>query len=196
MCDCSHSVLLCPPWSGRWWALLSAGRHRWPKGRGARPVPWPRLTSRLLSSLRPQESISSSGTPHKRDSFIYSTWLEDSVSTTSGGSSPGTRLEPLPRQAGPCLWPEGSGLGTEGGDHVSCPRWWVCRGGVIIEPKMTGWLGGLIASGRVLAHDGGEGVKKGVRVGYPGGGTWQGWGAPTSADHPSIPVSLVPPRGQ
>uniref|UniRef100_A0A671FXU0 RAP1 GTPase activating protein n=1 Tax=Rhinolophus ferrumequinum TaxID=59479 RepID=A0A671FXU0_RHIFE len=35
------------------------------------------------------ESISSSGTPHKRDSFIYSTWLEDSVSTTSGGSSPG-----------------------------------------------------------------------------------------------------------
>ncbi|XP_071073778.1 rap1 GTPase-activating protein 1 isoform X4 [Dasypus novemcinctus] len=35
------------------------------------------------------ESVSSSGTPHKRDSFIYSTWLEDSVSTTSGGSSPG-----------------------------------------------------------------------------------------------------------
>ncbi|OWK12588.1 RAP1GAP [Cervus elaphus hippelaphus] len=35
------------------------------------------------------ESVSSSGTPHKRDSFIYSTWLEDSISTTSGGSSPG-----------------------------------------------------------------------------------------------------------
>ncbi|MXQ93756.1 hypothetical protein E5288_WYG016906 [Bos mutus] len=34
------------------------------------------------------ESVSSSGTPHKRDSFIYSTWLEDSISTTSGGSSP------------------------------------------------------------------------------------------------------------
>ncbi|XP_029086054.1 rap1 GTPase-activating protein 1 isoform X2 [Monodon monoceros] len=34
------------------------------------------------------ESVSSLGTPHKRDSFIYSTWLEDSVSTTSGGSSP------------------------------------------------------------------------------------------------------------
>ncbi|XP_030769437.1 rap1 GTPase-activating protein 1 isoform X4 [Rhinopithecus roxellana] len=34
------------------------------------------------------ESVSSSGTPHKRDSFIYSTWLEDSVSNTSGGSSP------------------------------------------------------------------------------------------------------------
>lgn len=48
------------------------------------------LTSRFLSSAHPQESISSSGTPHKRDSFIYSTWLEDSVSTTSGGSSPGT----------------------------------------------------------------------------------------------------------
>uniref|UniRef100_G1TTL4 RAP1 GTPase activating protein n=1 Tax=Oryctolagus cuniculus TaxID=9986 RepID=G1TTL4_RABIT len=35
------------------------------------------------------ESVSSSGTPHKRDSFIYSTWLEDSASTASGGSSPG-----------------------------------------------------------------------------------------------------------
>ena len=48
-----------------------------------------------MGSLRvrhdcPQESVSSSGTPHKRDSFIYSTWLEDSISTTSGGSSPGT----------------------------------------------------------------------------------------------------------
>ncbi|KAJ8384270.1 hypothetical protein AAFF_G00207310 [Aldrovandia affinis] len=38
------------------------------------------------------ESLSSAGTPHKRDSFTYSTWLEDSVSTTSNtsrGSSPG-----------------------------------------------------------------------------------------------------------
>ncbi|XP_036390062.1 rap1 GTPase-activating protein 1 isoform X1 [Megalops cyprinoides] len=37
------------------------------------------------------ESLSSAGTPHKRDSFTYSTWLEDSVSstsTTSRGSSP------------------------------------------------------------------------------------------------------------
>ncbi|XP_017506635.3 rap1 GTPase-activating protein 1 isoform X4 [Manis javanica] len=42
------------------------------------------------------ESISSSGTPHKRDSFIYSTWLEDSVSTTSGGSSPVRWLPPAP----------------------------------------------------------------------------------------------------
>ncbi|XP_061457059.1 rap1 GTPase-activating protein 1 isoform X4 [Rhineura floridana] len=37
------------------------------------------------------ESQSSSGTPHKRDSFIYSTWLDDSLSTTSGGSSPDPR---------------------------------------------------------------------------------------------------------
>uniref|UniRef100_A0A670JLD3 RAP1 GTPase activating protein n=1 Tax=Podarcis muralis TaxID=64176 RepID=A0A670JLD3_PODMU len=36
------------------------------------------------------ESQSSSGTPQKRDSFIYSTWLDDSLSNTSGGSSPGT----------------------------------------------------------------------------------------------------------
>ncbi|XP_039074692.1 rap1 GTPase-activating protein 1 isoform X5 [Hyaena hyaena] len=42
------------------------------------------------------ESISSSGTPHKRDSFIYSTWLEDSVSTASGGSSPGPSRSPHP----------------------------------------------------------------------------------------------------
>ncbi|XP_071333091.1 rap1 GTPase-activating protein 1-like isoform X8 [Trachinotus anak] len=38
------------------------------------------------------ESLSSAGTPHKRDSFTYSTWLEDSISstsTTSRGSSPG-----------------------------------------------------------------------------------------------------------
>ncbi|KAM4806621.1 LOW QUALITY PROTEIN: rap1 GTPase-activating protein 1 [Urocitellus parryii] len=42
------------------------------------------------------DSVSSSGTPHKRDSFLYSTWLEDSVSTTSGGSSPGPSRSPHP----------------------------------------------------------------------------------------------------
>lgn len=42
------------------------------------------------------ESVSSSGTPHKRDSFLYSTWLDDSVSTTSGGSSPVRWLPPAP----------------------------------------------------------------------------------------------------
>uniref|UniRef100_A0A3B4CSV0 Rap-GAP domain-containing protein n=1 Tax=Pygocentrus nattereri TaxID=42514 RepID=A0A3B4CSV0_PYGNA len=39
------------------------------------------------------ESLSSAGTPHKRDSFTYSTWLEDnmsSVSTSSRGNSPAT----------------------------------------------------------------------------------------------------------
>lgn len=43
-----------------------------------------------------QESLSSAGTPHKRDSFTYTTWLEDSVSstsTTSRGNSPGERSE-------------------------------------------------------------------------------------------------------
>ncbi|XP_072305160.1 rap1 GTPase-activating protein 1-like isoform X4 [Eucyclogobius newberryi] len=37
------------------------------------------------------ESLSSAGTPHKRDSLTYSTWLEDSISSTSNtsrGSSP------------------------------------------------------------------------------------------------------------
>lgn len=45
------------------------------------------------------ESASSSGTPHKRDSFIYSTWLEDSassVSTASGGSTTGFPHSPHP----------------------------------------------------------------------------------------------------
>ncbi|XP_042335739.1 rap1 GTPase-activating protein 1 isoform X1 [Sceloporus undulatus] len=42
------------------------------------------------------ESQSSSGTPHKRDSFVYSTWLDDSLSTTSGGSSPGLSRSPQP----------------------------------------------------------------------------------------------------
>ncbi|XP_078806448.1 rap1 GTPase-activating protein 1 isoform X15 [Oryzias latipes] len=38
------------------------------------------------------ESLSSAGTPHKRDSFTYSTWLEDNISYSSSnsrGSSPG-----------------------------------------------------------------------------------------------------------
>ncbi|XP_077586574.1 rap1 GTPase-activating protein 1 isoform X3 [Stigmatopora nigra] len=36
------------------------------------------------------ESLSSSGTPHKRDSFTYSTWLDDSAGTPHGrSSSPG-----------------------------------------------------------------------------------------------------------
>uniref|UniRef100_A0A674B200 RAP1 GTPase activating protein a n=1 Tax=Salmo trutta TaxID=8032 RepID=A0A674B200_SALTR len=40
------------------------------------------------------ESLSSAGTPHKQDSLTYSTWLEDSMSstsTTSRGSSPGEK---------------------------------------------------------------------------------------------------------
>uniref|UniRef100_A0A8C7D3E9 RAP1 GTPase activating protein n=1 Tax=Oncorhynchus kisutch TaxID=8019 RepID=A0A8C7D3E9_ONCKI len=43
------------------------------------------------------ESLSSSGTPHKQDSLTYSTWLEDSMSstsTTSRGSSPGEKGSP------------------------------------------------------------------------------------------------------
>ncbi|XP_041702545.1 rap1 GTPase-activating protein 1 isoform X11 [Coregonus clupeaformis] len=35
------------------------------------------------------ESLSSAGTPQKQDSLTYSTWLEDSMSSTSRGSSPG-----------------------------------------------------------------------------------------------------------
>ncbi|XP_078094582.1 rap1 GTPase-activating protein 1-like isoform X3 [Mustelus asterias] len=44
------------------------------------------------------DSLSSVGTPHKRDSFTYSTWLDDSVSATSAlsaGSSTGGPRPPL-----------------------------------------------------------------------------------------------------
>ncbi|XP_075461972.1 rap1 GTPase-activating protein 1 isoform X6 [Ascaphus truei] len=50
------------------------------------------------------ESVSSSGTSHKRDSFIYSTWLEDStssVSTASGGSSSGFPRPEVPKSEDP-----------------------------------------------------------------------------------------------
>uniref|UniRef100_A0A8C9VM17 RAP1 GTPase activating protein n=1 Tax=Scleropages formosus TaxID=113540 RepID=A0A8C9VM17_SCLFO len=40
------------------------------------------------------ESLSSAGTPHKRDSFVYSSWVEDSASSSSVSNSPGER--------GPC----------------------------------------------------------------------------------------------
>ncbi|KAM3877769.1 rap1 GTPase-activating protein 1 [Diretmus argenteus] len=43
------------------------------------------------------ESLSSAGTPHKRDSFVYSSWAEDSVCSTSQGSSPApSRLQQQP----------------------------------------------------------------------------------------------------
>ncbi|XP_043356129.1 rap1 GTPase-activating protein 1 [Dermochelys coriacea] len=49
-----------------------------------------------------------SGTPHKQDSFIYSTWLDDSLSTASGGSSPGPSQspQPEPRKPGDPACPE------------------------------------------------------------------------------------------
>ncbi|XP_078139489.1 rap1 GTPase-activating protein 1 isoform X3 [Centroberyx gerrardi] len=43
------------------------------------------------------ESLSSAGTPHKRDSFVYGSWVEDSVCSTSQGSSPApSRLQQQP----------------------------------------------------------------------------------------------------
>ncbi|KAL2104185.1 hypothetical protein ACEWY4_001053 [Coilia grayii] len=49
------------------------------------------------------ESLSSAGTPHKRDSFTYSTWLEDSMSSTSRGSSPASNRN---QQSGGAKSPE------------------------------------------------------------------------------------------
>ncbi|KAL4622502.1 rap1 GTPase-activating protein 1-like isoform X2 [Arapaima gigas] len=41
------------------------------------------------------ESLSSSGTPHKRDSFVYSSWVEEGTSSTSVSNSPASgRLHP------------------------------------------------------------------------------------------------------
>ena len=86
-------------------------------------MPWPRANLPLSLLPHPQESVSSSGTPHKRDSFIYSTWLEDSVSTTSGGSSPGTGQGQLPPpQAGPVLWWAGDRAGHRGSKAVLRPQ--------------------------------------------------------------------------
>lgn len=97
----------------------------------------------------PQESVSSSGTPHKRDSFIYSTWLEDSVSTTSGGSSPGTRPQAA-SPAKPLWWPEGAGRGPEGRDHPHAPG-----GGCVMGLPLTeGTVGGPLSSLRWLRADG------------------------------------------
>ncbi|KAI2649761.1 Rap1 GTPase-activating protein 1 [Labeo rohita] len=39
------------------------------------------------------ESLSSADTPHKRDSFTYSTWLEDNMSTTTGKTDGGKNQE-------------------------------------------------------------------------------------------------------
>ncbi|XP_031422507.1 rap1 GTPase-activating protein 1 isoform X10 [Clupea harengus] len=50
------------------------------------------------------ESLSSAGTPHKRDSFTYSTWLEDSMSSTSTasrGSSPASNRNQQPEGGKP-----------------------------------------------------------------------------------------------
>uniref|UniRef100_H3B7J4 RAP1 GTPase activating protein n=1 Tax=Latimeria chalumnae TaxID=7897 RepID=H3B7J4_LATCH len=57
------------------------------------------------------ESLSSAGTPQKRDSFTYSTWLDDSISMTSaasGGSSPGPSrcLQPEAGKSGESPRPE------------------------------------------------------------------------------------------
>lgn len=53
------------------------------------------MSARTICCICPiQESLSSADTPHNRDSFTYSTWLEDNMSTTgttSRGSSPGER---------------------------------------------------------------------------------------------------------
>uniref|UniRef100_A0A3B5M498 Rap-GAP domain-containing protein n=1 Tax=Xiphophorus couchianus TaxID=32473 RepID=A0A3B5M498_9TELE len=52
------------------------------------------------------ESLSSAGTPHKRDSLTYSTWLEDSISCTSSnsrGSSPDFSCETQKKEKVPLV---------------------------------------------------------------------------------------------
>lgn len=61
-----------------------------PRAQRSEPCAWIAWCDTPLCPL--QESLSSAGTPHKRDSFTYSTWLEDSnssASTASRGNSPG-----------------------------------------------------------------------------------------------------------
>ncbi|XP_045561793.1 rap1 GTPase-activating protein 1 isoform X1 [Salmo salar] len=55
------------------------------------------------------ESLCSSGTPHKKDSFAYVSWVEDSMSNTSATSQVGSPAPALPHQ-------------TEGGKRVELKR--------------------------------------------------------------------------
>ncbi|XP_056131460.1 rap1 GTPase-activating protein 1 isoform X1 [Lampris incognitus] len=57
------------------------------------------------------ESLSFAGTPHKRDSFVYSSWVEDNVSGTSQGSSPAPAR--LHQQLEGGKGAEGKGTGTD-----------------------------------------------------------------------------------
>lgn len=126
VCACSHFVL--PPMlvsleqtlpappslqGGKGGGSGMEAGQRWLEGEGSQASAENEADLRL-PPLPPQESISSSGTPHKRDSFIYSTWLEDSVSTTSGGSSPGTRPGAAAPHTGLSYGRTGAGVGTEG----------------------------------------------------------------------------------
>ncbi|XP_040182943.1 rap1 GTPase-activating protein 1 isoform X3 [Rana temporaria] len=72
------------------------------------------------------ESVSASGNSHKRDSLIYSTWLEDSgssVSTASGASSSGFPRSPQPdvRKVGGDSYPEIK-IQMEGAEHTASQR--------------------------------------------------------------------------
>jgi len=51
-----------------------------------------------------QESLSSAGTPHKRDSLTFITLLEDSISSSSRGSSLGERGGGMLGEAAPACW--------------------------------------------------------------------------------------------
>lgn len=133
---CGVCLPLCPPVVSLGQILLGPlPLHRGMRVRGCRlqqakeagrregspASAWMRANLPLSLFPNPQESVSSSGTPHKRDSFIYSTWLEDSVSTTSGGSSPGTRPQAA-SPAKPLLQQEGDRDGHRGQRPLLIPQ--------------------------------------------------------------------------
>ena len=204
VCACSHSVPLRSPWSRhcRPPSSLQGGKdrrsgieagQRWLEREGSQASA--RNEANLRLPLLPlQESISSSGTPHKRDSFIYSTWLEDSVSTTSGGSSPGTRPGAAAPQAGPSNGRRGQGWAQRGettshapgGGYVTGDSGWF-----VIQSKMIGWLGGLVSSRRVLEDDGeAKGESGWGALGEECGGFGEHQPVPTA--HPCPPPWCLP----
>ncbi|XP_025906848.1 rap1 GTPase-activating protein 1 [Nothoprocta perdicaria] len=72
------------------------------RNRAEKPEP-PRDFSRSSSSAssfgsvaEEPEEAAEAGPPRHRDAFAYSTWLDDSLSTTSSGSSPGASRSPRP----------------------------------------------------------------------------------------------------
>lgn len=203
---CSHSVPLWSPWGRYCWApVLFAGGQGWGvvdcggmwKGRGAKPVPWTRanLPFSLLPLPSPGECLVLGDTPQAR--LLHLQHLAGGQRQHyEWGQLPRYQAKgSFPRQAGPLLWWEGTGLGTEGRDQFSCPSWWICDEAAPDSGASGGsssslrWLGGL-EGWLLLERSWGmiRGLRRELRVRFPEGVGLAGLGS-IDADHPSMPPS-------